>query len=470
MGDTNGVRTTLSSHGSTIHYWSLEALARQAGADLARLPFTVKILLENVLRHQARGFATDADLLGLAQWNPHTPQPGEIPFLPARVVLQDFTGVPAVVDLAAMRSAVTRLGGDPEQINPLVPADLVIDHSVQVDLFGTPTAFATNVKYEYERNRERYTLLRWGQKAFRDFRVVPPGMGIVHQVNLEFLASVVQRREQNGEVTAFPDTLVGTDSHTTMVNGLGVLGWGVGGIEAEAVLLGQPLYLLAPWVVGCRLDGEMRPGTTATDLVLTVTQTLRKHGVVGKFVEFTGPGVSQLGLADRATISNMSPEYGATAGLFPVDDETLRYLRMTGRDEALVDLVERYTKAQHLFRTDATGPTFSETVEIDLGCVEPSVAGPKRPQDRASLREVRRSLQDAFPKHFVAPAANAAAAEKQRFDSEGGTVNEAQTPTKMLVDGGDPDAAPVPIEGTRGRAELGTGSVVIAAITSCTNT
>jgi aconitate hydratase len=470
MGQTNGVRTTLSSRGSTVHYWSLEMLARQAGADLARLPFTVKILLENVARHQTRAFATEDDLLGLARWNPRAPQPGEIPFLPARVVLQDFTGVPAVVDLAAMRSAVTRLGGDPEQINPLVPADLVIDHSVQVDRFGSPAAFAANVAYEYERNRERYTLLRWGQKAFHNFRVVPPGMGIVHQVNLEFLAAVVQRREQDGEVIAFPDTLVGTDSHTTMINALGVLGWGVGGIEAEAVLLGQPLYLLAPWVVGCRLDGELRPGTTATDLVLTVTQTLRKHGVVGKFVEFAGPGLRHLSLADRATISNMSPEYGATAGLFPVDDETLRYLRITGRDETLVDLVERYTKAQHLFRTDATpDPQFSEIVEIDLGCVEPSVAGPKRPQDRAALSEVRQSLHDGFPKYFASPAAKAVAEEKRRFDSEGGTANEAQTPTKTLV-AGDPDAAPVPIEVGHRHAELATGSVVIAAITSCTNT
>ena len=331
-----------------------------------------------------------------------------------------------------MRSAVARLGGDPQRINPLVPADLVIDHSVQVDVFGTPEAFAANVAREYERNRERYLLLRWGQKAFRNFRVVPPGRGIVHQVNLEFLASVVQRRDVGGETLAFPDTLVGTDSHTTMVNGLGVLGWGVGGIEAEAVLLGQPLYLLAPEVVGFRMHGELPPGATATDLVLTVTQMLRKHGVVGRFVEFTGAGLSSLPLADRATLANMSPEYGATAAIFPVDDETLRYLRMTGRDEALVDLVERYCKTQQLFRTDGTeDPVYSEVLELDLATVEPSLAGPKRPQDRVSLGDVKNSFETSYPGQ-----------------------------TKRQV--------PVVVDDVR--TAIGGGSVAIAAITSCTNT
>ncbi len=430
--DPFGSRATLDTKGGRVTYYRVDAPARQGHGDVTRLPYTVRILLENVLRYQAAGLAADKDTLALALWDPQHLASGEIPFLPARVVLQDFTGVPAVVDLSAMRSAVARLKGDPQRINPLVPADLVIDHSVQVDAFGTPAAYAANVTHEYERNRERYLLLRWAQKAFRNFRVVPPGTGIVHQVNLEYLASVVQRREIDGEAVAFPDTLVGTDSHTTMINGLGVLGWGVGGIEAEAVLLGQPLYLLAPEVVGFRMHGELAAGATATDLVLTVTQILRKHGVVGRFVEFAGKGLSSLALADRATLANMSPEYGATAALFPVDDETLRYLRATGRDEALVDLVERYCKEQHLFRTDGTpDPAFSEVLELDLATVEPSLAGPKRPQDRVALSGVGRSFRDNFPKQ----------AEKR---------------------------APVEIDDVE--AELGGGSVVIAAITSCTNT
>ena len=430
--DPFGSRATLTTKGGPVTYYRLDAPARRGHGDVDRLPYTVRILLENVLRHQARRLATDKDTLALATWDPRQLAPGELPFLPARVVLQDFTGVPAVVDLAAMRSAVARLGGDPQRINPLVPADLVIDHSVQVDVFGSPQAYAANVGHEYERNRERYLLLRWAQKAFRNFRVVPPGRGIVHQVNLEFLAAVVQRREIDGETVAFPDTLVGTDSHTTMVNGLGVLGWGVGGIEAEAVLLGQPLYLLASEVVGFRMHGELPPGTTATDLVLTVTQILRKHGVVGRFVEFTGAGLSSLALADRATLANMSPEYGATAAIFPVDDETLRYLRATGRDEALVDLVERYCKEQHLFRTDAApDPVFSEILELDLATVEPSLAGPKRPQDRVRLGDVKTSFRASYP-------------------------GQAEKHVPVVVDGA--------------RAVLGGGSVVIAAITSCTNT
>jgi aconitate hydratase len=430
--DPFGSRATLTTKGGPVTYYRLDAPVRHGGGTLDRLPYTVRILLENVLRQQAQGLAADKDALALATWDPRHLAAGELPFLPSRVVLQDFTGVPAVVDLAAMRSAVARLGGDPQQINPLVPVDLVIDHSVQVDVFGSSQAYAANVGHEYERNRERYLLLRWAQKAFRNFRVVPPGRGIVHQVNLEFLAAVVQRREIGGETFAFPDTLVGTDSHTTMVNGLGVLGWGVGGIEAEAVLLGQPLYLLAPEVVGFRMHGELPAGTTATDLVLTVTQILRKHGVVGRFVEFTGVGLSSLALADRATLANMSPEYGATAALFPVDDETLRYLRATGRAEALVDLVERYCKEQHLFRTDVTpDPIFSEVLELDLATVEPSLAGPKRPQDRVSLGHVKEGFRASYP----------------------GQVEK---------------HVPVVVDGVR--AELGGGSVVIAAITSCTNT
>jgi aconitate hydratase len=467
--DPYGARATLAGPDGTVVYYRLAALAKERGVDLDALPHTVKILLENVLRNQDKPFANPEDVLALARWTPR-PVEAELPFLPSRVVLQDFTGVPAVVDLAAMRSAVARAGGDPERINPLVPADLVIDHSVQVDAFGSSEAFRINVEREYERNRERYALLRWAQKAFRNFRVVPPGTGIVHQVNLEYLASVVALREENGETLAFPDTLVGTDSHTTMINGLGVLGWGVGGIEAEAVLLGQPLYQLAPVVVGCELRGALAPGTTATDLVLTLTQLLRAHGVVGKLVELTGPGVGQLTLADRATISNMAPEYGATAALFPIDDETLRYLRMTGRDPKRVALVERYAKEQGLFRTDGSpAPRFSERLELDLATVEPSLAGPKRPQDRAPLGQVRRSFRDAFPRQFQTPNDAPAQEAKKRFDWEGGTVNEAQAPSEPVVDV-NPRATAVEIEVGGERAAIGHGSVVIAAITSCTNT
>ena len=433
--DLFGAHATLASAAGTVTYYRLGALAKHAGTDLDRLPYTVKILLENVLRQQAGGLVTEQDVRALASWEPQGSAAGELPFLPARVVLQDFTGVPAVVDLAAMRAAVARLGGDPQRINPLVPADLVIDHSVQVDVFGSPQAFGINVRNEYERNRERYTLLRWAQKAFRNFRVVPPGTGIVHQVNLEFLATVVQTREMGGETVAFPDTLVGTDSHTTMINGLGVLGWGVGGIEAEAVLLGQPLHLLTPEVVGFSLHGELPAGTTATDLVLTVTQVLRRHGVVGKFVEFSGTGLARLTLADRATLANMAPEYGATAGLFPVDDETLRYLRATGREPALVDLVERYCKEQGLFRSDGTPePRFSETLDLDLSTIEPSLAGPRRPQDRVRLSQVRQSFRDTYPGR---PETSARSVE-------------------------------IELDGVR--TTIGQGAVAIAAITSCTNT
>ncbi len=446
--DEFGARSTLPSEQGRLVYYRLDALARQGIADLDRLPLTVKILLENVLRRVDNYVVTRDDVLAVARWSPQPGAEYEIPFLPARVVLQDFTGVPAVVDLAAMRSAMARMGGDPERINPLVPADLVIDHSVQVDYFGSPDAFAANVAKEYERNGERYALLRWAQKAFQNFRVVPPGTGIVHQVNLEYLSNVVQTRTEGGETLALPDTLVGTDSHTTMINGLGVLGWGVGGIEAEAVLLGQPLYLLAPEVIGVRLHGALREGTTATDLVLTVTQMLRAHGVVGRFVEFTGAGLAYLPLADRATISNMCPEYGATAALFPVDDETLRYLRMTGRSEAQVGLVERYCKEQGLFRTAGTPePQFTELLELDLARIEPSLAGPRRPQDRVPLGQVRRSFRAAFPKEF------------ERNGSSGAAQPAEEAP---------PRGVPVQIGGKQ--HELTSGSVVIAAITSCTNT
>lgn len=414
MQDPFGARATLSSSHGSVGYYRLAALARQGLGDIDRLPVTVSILLENVLRRYDGSVFSEEDVRALAGWDPGGPASGEVPFLPSRVLLQDFTGVPAVVDLAAMRSAVARMGGDPERINPLVPADLVIDHSVQVDAFGSAAAYDINVQQEYARNGERYQLLRWAQHAFRNFRVVPPGMGIVHQVNLEHLASVVHMREEGGGPVAYPDTVVGTDSHTPMVNGLGVLGWGVGGIEAEAVLLGQPLYLLTPRVVGFRLNAALREGVTATDLVLTVTEMLRAHGVVDKFVEFCGPGLSHLALADRATISNMSPEYGATAALWPVDDETLRYLRQTGRPESTVDLVERYCKEQGLFRTDETPePRFSEVLDLDLSTVEPSLAGPRRPQDRVPLSQVKESFRAAFPAAYAPVEPNGVARDRK---------------------------------------------------------
>src|SRR5919202_1078537 len=397
--DAMGARVTLPTMRGAVTYYRLSALADQAGADLTKMPVTVKILLENLARLADQGLAGTDDVQALARWKPSGTVNGEFAFLPARVVLQDFTGVPAVVDLAAMRSAVARLGGDPSRINPLAPADLVIDHSVQVDAIGSSLAFSGNVELEFARNRERYALLRWAQQAFQQFRVVPPGTGIVHQVNLEYLASVVGTRREGTQTIAFPDTLVGTDSHTTMINGLGVLGWGVGGIEAEAVLLGQPLFLLAPVVVGFRFHGALPQGATATDLVLTVTQLLRAHGVVGKFVEFCGPGLSHLSVADRATLANMAPEYGATSGLFPVDEETLRYLRMTGRPAELIDLVS----------------------------VEPSLAGPRRPQDRVALPAVPHSFHEAFPNAFVGLPQPSKSV--QRFDWEGGTSTEAEGPT-----------------------------------------
>jgi len=438
-----GSRSVLETGRGKAVIYRLDALEKAGVANVSRLPFSLRVLLESLLRNCDGYAVTEEQIEALARWRPGNVPEQEIGFMPARVLLQDFTGVPCVVDLAAMRSAIARRGGDPKRINPLIPVDLVIDHSVIVDAFGTPDAFRFNVEKEFERNRERYLLLRWAQKAFDNFRVVPPGTGIVHQVNLEYLAKVAQWREVNGEAVVFPDSVLGTDSHTTMINGLGVLGWGVGGIEAEAVMLGQPYYMLIPEVVGVRLTGELPEGATATDLVLTVTQMLRKHGVVGKFVEFFGDGLNRLPLADRATIGNMAPEYGATCGFFPVDNEVLNYLRFTGRDPELVDLVERYYKEQGLFRTDDTPePEFSVVLELDMSTVEPSLAGPRRPQDRVPLGKVREAfriaLRDYFGKGEEAPAAPAA----------GGGVAVA----------------------TRQATELTHGSVVIAAITSCTNT
>jgi aconitate hydratase len=424
-------RATLRVGTESFEIYRLEALAKAGVGNVARLPFSLKVLLENLLRHEDGRFVHADDIRALASWEPSTAAEKEVSFMPARVLLQDFTGVPAVVDLAAMRDAIGKLGGDAKKINPLLPAELVIDHSVQVDKSGSPDAFAFNADIEMKRNIERYAFLRWGQKGFRNFRVVPPDTGICHQVNLEYLALVVFSEKQEGARLAFPDTVVGTDSHTTMVNGLGVLGWGVGGIEAEAAMLGQPVSMLIPAVVGFKLHGRLPAGATATDLVLTVTQMLRKKGVVGKFVEFYGPGLSSLTLPDRATIANMSPEYGATMGFFPVDAETLAYLRFTARNDERVKLVEAYTKEQGLFRTDQTpDPAFSDRLELDLATVVPTMAGPKRPQDSVPLTQAK----TAFEKSLTAPAKHVA-----------------------VQNNGD-------------KFELADGSVVIAAITSCTNT
>jgi aconitate hydratase len=437
-----GALKSLSTRSGDVFYYDLRELERQGLLHLEELPFSIRVMLESLLRNEDGYRVSREHILALAGWKP---DPGEIevPLILARVLLQDFTGVPAVVDLASMREAVARLGGDPEEINPVVPVDLVIDHSVQVDYFGTAYAFFYNVEKEYERNEERYRLIKWAQRALRNFRAVPPGTGICHQVNLEYLAQVVMTQKQDGRVYAFPDTLVGTDSHTTMINGLGVLGWGVGGIEAEAVMLGQPYYMLAPKVVGFKITGELPEGATATDLVLRVTEMLRKHGVVGKFVEFYGPGVSKLSLADRATIANMSPEYGATMGFFPIDAETLAYLRLTGRSEEHVDLVERYSKEAGFFRTDADEPRYSEYLELDLSTIEPSLAGPKRPQDRVPLHQVKESF-----------------------------LRDLQKDPKERGFGLSPEALKrsVVVERDGERFELRHGSVVIAAITSCTNT
>jgi aconitate hydratase len=460
-----GVRGTLSLGSQSATIFRLPELERKGVARLDRLPFSVRILLENALRFAGRGVVTEEHVAALGKWSAGGSGQGELPWMPARVVLQDFTGVPCVVDLAAMRDAMARMKGNPDRINPIVPCDLVIDHSVQVDFSGTADAYQRNVDLEYERNRERYQLLKFAQKAFRNFRAVPPGTGIVHQVNLEYLAPVVQLREQHGALTAYPDSCVGTDSHTTMINGLGVMGWGVGGIEAEAVMLGQPYFMLIPEVIGMKLVGELPLGTTATDLVLTATQLLRKKGVVDKFVEFYGPGLSKLSLADRATIANMAPEYGATMGFFPVDAETIRYLERTGRDRALVERVERYTKDQGLFRTDTTpDPEFSGTLILDLSTVVPSLAGPKRPQDLVPLSGLKRNFQVSLPELMTpavpTPRREVAQANYSRWINEGGSAG-----TAVL------DHPPVATPTINGEAcELRDGSVVIAAITSCTNT
>ncbi len=388
-----GARATLSVGGRDYEIYRLDAL--QSKYDVARLPFSLKILLENLLRNEDGETIRAQDVEALATWNAKDEPSKEIAFTPARVVMQDFTGVPAVVDLAAMRDAMSAMGGDPSKINPLVPAELVIDHSVQVDEFGTKYAFEHNAQREFERNEERYQFLRWGQEAFDGFEVVPPDTGIVHQVNLEYLARTVFVDEKSGR--AYPDTLVGTDSHTTMVNGLGVLGWGVGGIEAEAAMLGQPMSMLIPQVIGFKLTGDLPEGTTATDLVLTVTEKLRERGVVGRFVEFFGAGVSQLPLADRATIGNMSPEFGSTCAIFPIDAETIRYLRFTGRDEQQIALVEAYAREQGLWHDEhAEEPTFTEVIELDLSTVVPSIAGPKRPQDRIELANAQTAFREAL--------------------------------------------------------------------------
>ncbi len=455
----------LASGNRTYTIYRLPALTSR-GFNLSRLPFSLKILLENLLRREDGVNVTAADIEFLANWNAKAEPSREIAYMPARVLMQDFTGVPAVVDLGAMRDAIKTLGGDPERVNPLVPAELVIDHSVQVDEFGAVGALAANTLLEFQRNRERYAFLKWGQTAFRNFSAVPPGMGICHQVNLEYLARVVFTTEIDGELFAYPDTVVGTDSHTTMINGLGVLGWGVGGIEAEAAMLGQAVSMLVPQVVGFKLTGKLREGATATDLVLTVTQLLRKMGVVGKFVEFYGPGIAELPLADRATISNMAPEYGATCGIFPVDAETLRYLRLTGRSDEQIALVETYYKEQGLFHTGSSPEAeYTQTLQLNLADVEPSVAGPKRPQDRVLLKDAAVSFAQQLPT-LLAPTAKPlgtrTAAEWKRSSVADTAVAENAplhvTTTVKERFGVDPDTY------------LDHGSVVIAAITSCTNT
>ncbi|MXY17608.1 MAG: aconitate hydratase AcnA, partial [Acidobacteria bacterium] len=431
MPNTNsfGTARALDTGGGPVRFYSLPALEAAGYPGVARLPYSLKILLENMLRREDGRFVNAGDIETLARWTPGTHT--EIAFMPARVLLQDFTGVPAVVDLAAMRDGIARLGGDPEAVNPSQPAELVIDHSVQVDHFGRPDAPDLNAQLEFARNRERYAFLKWGQEAFRNFRVVPPDTGIVHQVNIEYLARVVCRDDAGGVATAYPDTLVGTDSHTTMVNGLGVVGWGVGGIEAEAAMLGQPISMLIPDVIGFRLVGALPGGTTATDLVLTITERLRQYGVVGKFVEFCGPGLASLTLADRATLGNMSPEYGSTVAICPIDGMTLDYLRLTGRDAAQVELVEGYAKSQGLFASAAAEPVYTDVIELDLGTVEPSLAGPKRPQDRVPLAGAKAA--------FAGVLDELAAGRGARGNGDGA-------------------------------ADVEDGAVVIAAITSCTKT
>src|SRR5690554_4733920 len=490
MGSTNSFKAKglLDVAGKAYEIYKLNAVA-DAGFDVASLPYSLKILLENLLRTEDSSDITADDIRALAGWDSQSHPSREIAFTPARVVLQDFTGVPAVVDLAAMREAMQALGGDANRINPLAPVELVIDHSVIVDVFGNSSAFEKNVQIEYDRNIERYQFLRWGQTAFDDFKVVPPGTGIVHQVNLEHLSRVIFTKETDGVTAAYPDTCVGTDSHTPMVNGLGIVAWGVGGIEAEAAMLGQPISMLIPEVVGFKLTGSLPEGSTATDLVLTITEMLRKHRVVGKFVEFYGPGVSAVPLANRATIGNMSPEYGSTLAIFPIDDVTLRYLQLTGRSPEQIALVEAYAKAQGLWHDPAAAPRYTETLELDLSTVVPSIAGPKRPQDRIPLAESRTAFRNSLAAliseahkplkgydkavESTFPASDPPSAEQPSKRSPAPNELEEEAPDDAL---GRSDAAAskehrsitVTIDGTP--CTIDHGAVVIAAITSCTNT
>ncbi len=459
MTGRSEARSALKVNGSEYQIYRLDAVASREQID--RLPYSLKILLENLLRHEDGVSVTREDVEALVNWQPQAEPSHEIAFTPARVILQDFTGVPAIVDLAAMREAMQALGGDPKRINPLSPAELVVDHSVQVDTYGSANSLRRNTEIEFDRNRERYQFLRWGQQAFDNFKVVPPNTGIVHQVNLEYLARVVFGQTKDGVLQAYPDTLVGTDSHTTMINGLGVLGWGVGGIEAEAAMLGQPITMLIPQVVGFKLTGSLPQGATATDLVLTVTQMLRERGVVGRFVEFFGDGLSHLPLADRATLGNMSPEFGSTCAIFPIDRETLHYLELTGRSEEQLELAERYAREQGLWREDGDpDPQYTDVLELDLGEVEPSIAGPKRPQDRVPLRESRKRFQE----HLETMREERARRhnDEARFESEGGAtaVGSVQSEPPGFAE----------VEMDEQRFELNDGDVVIAAITSCTNT
>ena len=455
--DSYKTRTTLVQAGQSCTIYSLPLLEKSIGRSLSRLPFSLRILLENLLRLEDGRVVRKQDIEAIVHWNPAATPDKEIAFMPARVILQDFTGVPCIVDLAVMRDAMIKMGADPKKINPLQPVDLVIDHSVQVDEYGSPTAFQANTALEFERNKERYQFLRWGQQAFQNFRVVPPGTGIVHQVNLEYLAQVVFTNTKDGETQVYPDSIVGTDSHTTMINGLGVLGWGVGGIEAEAAMLGQPISMLIPQVVGFRLKGTLRAGATATDVVLTVTQMLRKKGVVGKFVEFFGQGLTSLSLADRATIANMAPEYGATMGFFPVDTESINYLKFTGRSERTISLVEAYLKHQGLFHSASTPePEFTDTLELDLSTVEPSIAGPKRPQDRVLLAKAKPSYRTSLV---------------EMLGTKGTPIDKAVA--VRWIDEADPSPAfmkKVSVQKDGKTFEMEHGAVVIAAITSCTNT
>jgi aconitate hydratase len=481
--DSFGARSTLEVSGRSYEVFRLDAL--QDRFDVARLPYSIKVLLENVLRLEDGVSVSKADVEAIAGWDAKATPSVEIPFQPARVLMQDFTGVPAVVDLAAMRDAMDEIGGDPSAINPLVDVDLVIDHSVQVDAFGNERAFALNAERDFERNLERYSFLKWGQGAFDNFRVVPPATGICHQVNLEYLAQVVYSRENGGVLQAYPDTLVGTDSHTTMVNGLGVLGWGVGGIEAEAAMLGQPISMLLPQVVGFKLSGELPQGATATDLVLTATEMLRARGVVSKFVEFFGPGIATLGLADRATLGNMSPEFGSTCAIFPVDAETLRYMDLTGRPTETIELVDAYAREQGMFHDSSTeDPTFSDLLELDLGDVEPSIAGPKRPQDRVPLAQAKEAFLEAMGEfdpeaademgngderdEAIAESFPASDPPAEDHDSAAGEPRPAVSGTATATRKPTGDSIAVSLDGEE--FELDHGRVVIAAITSCTNT